>query len=48
MNPIPSIPMLSGGGGSGKVLMVVGVLAVLVMLANKQSSPSVASAIAGK
>ena len=45
MNPIPSIPMLSGGGGSGKVLMVVGVLAVLVMLANKQSA---ATATAGK
>jgi len=36
MNPIPSIPMLSGTGGSGKTLMVVGLLAVLVMMADKK------------
>ena len=24
MNPVPSIPMLSGSGGSGKALLVVG------------------------
>lgn len=35
MNPMPSIPMLSGSGGSGKVLMVMGVLLVIVMIANK-------------
>lgn len=33
MNPIPSIPMLSGSGGSGKTLMVVALLGVLVLMA---------------
>lgn len=30
--------MLSGSGGSGKVLMVVGLLAVLVMVANQKKT----------
>lgn len=44
MNPMPSIPMLSGSGGSGKVLMVIGVLAVLFMVANKEKQPVATSA----
>ena len=41
MNPIPSIPMLSGTGGSGKTLMVVCILGVLIMMANqKKTTPS--------
>lgn len=37
MNPIPSVPMLSGSGGSGKTLLVVGILAALVMMAAKKA-----------
>jgi hypothetical protein len=35
MNPIPSIPMLSGNGGNGKVLMVLGIIAALLVMANQ-------------
>lgn len=35
MNPIPSIPMLSGTGGGGKVLMVLAVLAFAMMATKK-------------
>lgn len=38
---IPSIPMLSGGG-SGKALMVIGVLVALAVVAKSQE-PAVAS-----
>lgn len=31
---LPPIPMLSGGDGSGKVLMVIGILVALAMVAN--------------
>lgn len=43
MNPIPSIPMLSGSGGSGKTLMVVALLGVLVLMAAKKT-PAVTTA----
>ena len=43
MNPIPSIPMLSGSGGSGKALMVVGILAVLVLMASQKPTATVAA-----
>jgi hypothetical protein len=36
MNPIPTIPMLSGAG-SGKALLVIGVLVALMISANRQS-----------
>ena len=36
MNPIPAIPMLSGGSSSGKVLMVIGVLVALAVVANQK------------
>jgi hypothetical protein len=36
MNPLSSIPMLSGAG-SGKALMVVGILVILVMAANNKN-----------
>lgn len=35
MNPVPPIPMLSGSGGNGKVFMVVGLIAVLLVMANQ-------------
>lgn len=34
---IPSVPMLSGGG-SGKVLMVIGVLVALAVVAKNQEA----------
>lgn len=37
MNPISSIPLLSSGAGSGKVLVVVGILVILVMAANNKN-----------
>lgn len=44
MNPIPSIPMLSGSGGSGKTLMVVALLGVLVLMAAKKAPAATATA----
>jgi hypothetical protein len=34
---LPPIPMLSGGG-SGKVLMVIGILVALAMVANQKKA----------
>ena len=42
MNPIPSIPMLSGTGGSGKTLMVVCILGVILMMASQQKTTAAA------
>lgn len=39
---IPSVPMLSGGG-SGKVLMVIGVLVALAVVAKNQEAAAAAS-----
>ncbi len=37
MNPVPSIPMLSGGG-SGKVFLVIGVLVALAMASSQNKN----------
>lgn len=42
MNPIPSIPMLSGTGGNGKTFMVIGIIAVLLMMANQSKAATAA------
>jgi hypothetical protein len=38
MNPIPSIPMLSGSG-SGKVFLVIGVLLALAAISSASKTP---------
>jgi len=42
MNPIPSIPMLPTGGSGGRVLVVVGILAALVLMANQKKTAATA------